>query len=332
MVYDKAKEMTQSRDSVEVFLVLGEALAKNCRFHSIKLAFFDESKGPHHPVPREMFELHFSDFESFLDRNEALKNKSLLKSEPFPGDLKLFETLFHEGCSIETGGGDGPAVWAHPVLIDGRKVFAALVIVGLEAADHALVSILMGSFISDMQRLKLYERVETLAITDGLTGIYVRRHLMERLEGEIDRCKRFGLKLSFLMIDVDHFKHFNDDYGHLVGDVILKQVAGTIKKGTREVDLVGRYGGEEFGVLLIETDEQGALQVAERIRRAVSEKPFSAYDERLSVTISVGSATFSPALNEPGLLIEAADSALYQAKRQGRDRVCLSGFTTEKSK
>jgi diguanylate cyclase (GGDEF)-like protein len=125
------------------------------------------------------------------------------------------------------------------------------------------------------------------------------------------------------MIDVDFFKHFNDDYGHLVGDVVLKEVAQTIKKNIREVDLVGRYGGEEFGVLLIETGESEAFLVAERIRRSVEGKKYKAYDENLKITVSIGCATYSASLFEASLLIDSADAALYQAKRMGRNRVCI---------
>ena len=146
---------------------------------------------------------------------------------------------------------------------------------------------------------------------------------MERLQGEVDRCKRFNLKLSFLMIDVDFFKRFNDDYGHLVGDVVLKHVAATIKASTREVDLVGRYGGEEFGVLLVETDQSHAAAAAERIRSAIAERAFTAYDEILKVTISAGCATYSPLRNEAALIVEAADAALYEAKHRGRNQVCV---------
>ena len=130
------------------------------------------------------------------------------------------------------------------------------------------------------------------------------------------------------MIDVDRFKDFNDQYGHLVGDVVLKQTAETIKKNIRELDLAGRYGGEEFGVLLVETDRSGALFVAERIRTAVAEKSFKAYDENLKATVSIGCASLSKDQADAGLIIEAADQALYEAKRQGRNKVCYNASFT----
>jgi len=215
------------------------------------------------------------------------------------------------------------AFTAYPAFIH-EKIFAVLTLTGIDAKGDPLFFILIDRFLSELQRVKLYERVEMLAITDGLTQMYVRRHFVERLEGEMDRSKRFGYKFSFLMIDVDHFKRVNDEYGHLVGDTALKQVAQTVKRNVREVDFVGRYGGEEFAVGLIETDESPAAQVAERIRKSVEARDFKAYGEHLKVTVSIGCATYSPTLSSVNQIIEAADDALYRAKRLGRNRVCAS--------
>ena len=341
-IYDKVKEMSQSLDMRETFLVFGEALAKYFEFHTIKLALFNEDE-PQPQHPDEVYELHHKDFQGVFDRSVYLKEPKKLKGELFPFDQKIYEMVFKSQEPIRTvepaGGGrdENIRLWpdfmpfiAQPIFIH-KKIFGVLVLLGVEKAAMPVLSILTERFISEAQRVKLYGKVETLAITDGLTRVYVRRHLVERLEGELDRSKRFGLKLSFLMIDIDYFKDFNDHYGHLVGDVVLKQVAETIKTNVREIDLVGRYGGEEFGVLLIETDESGAFFVAERIRRAISEKTFKAYDENLKVTISVGCAACSPKLDDVNLIVEAADSALYQAKRQGRNRVCLSALSEDKA-
>ena len=222
------------------------------------------------------------------------------------------------------------AVVAYPMFVE-KKIFGIVLVTGLQFQKTKLLNILLGRFVSEMERIRLYDRVQTLAITDGLTGVYVRRHLLERLEGELDRSKRFGFKLSFLMIDIDYFKNFNDSYGHLVGDVVLKQVAETIRSSVREVDLVGRYGGEEFGVLLIETDESLAFMVAERVRRSIEERAFKAYDEKLKVTVSIGCSTYSYyEISDASMLIESADSALYQAKRLGRNKVCLFNLPSPK--
>lgn len=323
-LYDKVKEMSQSLDMLEAFLVLGEALSKKLSFGSIKLALYEEEHSdPAHPA--EFYELRRSDFEGLFDRSLFLKDKNRVKAEFYPFDRKIIEEAFAQRKTLHvfevTGGTELQSYSAQPIFIH-EKIFAVLVLLGAEKKDLPVISILTDRFTSEAQRIKLYEKVETLAITDGLTGVYVRRHLAERFQGELERCKRFGFKLSFLMIDIDLFKHFNDQYGHLVGDVVLRQTAETIKKSVREIDLVGRYGGEEFGVLLIETDESGAFFVAERIRRAVAERVFTAYDESLKVAVSIGCATLSSSINEMDLLVDAADSALYQAKRQGRNKVC----------
>lgn len=323
-LYDKVKEMSQSLDMLEAFLVLGEALSKKLSFSSIKLALFDEEHADQ-ARPAEFYELRRSDFEGVFDRSLFLKDKKRVNAEFYPIDRKIIEEVFAQRKTLHVfesaEGTDLQTYSAQPIFIH-EKIFAVFVLLGAEKKDLPVISILTDRFTSEAQRIKLYEKVETLAITDGLTGVYVRRHLAERFQGELDRCKRFGFKLSFLMIDIDNFKRFNDEYGHLVGDVVLRQTAETIKKSVREIDLIGRYGGEEFGVLLIETDESGAFFVAERIRRAVAERVFTAYDESLKVAVSIGCATLSPSINEMDLLVDAADSALYQAKRQGRNKVC----------
>ena len=127
------------------------------------------------------------------------------------------------------------------------------------------------------------------------------------------------------MVDIDHFKTFNDRYGHLVGDAILRSISDRIKENIRQVDLIGRYGGEEFSVILTETDKEGALLAAERIRRAVEANDINIYDESLKISVSIGIAVFPGDAVRPETLIEKADRALYQAKQTGRNKVCVCG-------
>ncbi len=124
------------------------------------------------------------------------------------------------------------------------------------------------------------------------------------------------------MIDIDDFKTHNDRYGHLVGDAILRETAHLIRDNVREVDLVGRYGGEEFSAILIDTDQDQAMFIAERIRKSIAEHRFRIYDEDLHLTVSVGFATYSSRIKGANEMVEWADSSLYQAKRQGKNRVC----------
>ncbi len=330
--YDQIKEMSKSLEHFETFLIFAEALSEYFSFETIKLSLFSE-KHPESTHPEETYELRGSDFQGVFDRSAFLKDKKKSHGEVFPFDQKVYRHVFEKKRPIlisdskesfyKTSDVPQRPFTAYPIFIR-EKIFAVVTLIGIDAKGDPLLFILIDRFISEMQRVKLYERVEMLAITDGLTGVYVRRHLAERLEEEIDRSKRFGYKLSLLMLDLDDFKRINDEYGHLVGDTVLKRVAAMIKKSVREVDFVGRYGGEEFAVGLIETDENRSEQVAERIRKSIEEYAFKAYGENLNVTVSIGCATHSPLLNSVNQIIEAADTALYQAKRLGRNRVCTA--------
>lgn len=323
--YDKVKEMSRSLDTLETLLIYAEALGRDEDYDQIKLCVFPDETAEGRPAhEQEVYAVRGRDVKGSFDRAAAVAHPELLRASLFPSDQSLIARVLETGQTVEIRS-DATRSAALPVLVQERIV-GVLILHGAHADPGPLAEVLTDRFLSEMQRVKLYERVETLAITDGLTGVYVRRHLAERLEGEFERCRRFNLKLSFLMIDIDHFKRFNDERGHLVGDAVLKQVASTLRRNVREVDLVGRYGGEEFGVLLVETDESAAFLIAERIRRSISETVFKVYDEHLAVRVSIGCATSSKVLSEPNLLVEAADSALYQAKRQGRNRVCLSNL------
>jgi diguanylate cyclase (GGDEF)-like protein len=166
-------------------------------------------------------------------------------------------------------------------------------------------------------------RLKLLASRDGLTGIANRRTLDERLVQEWRRATRLNAPLAMLMIDIDHFKQFNDHCGHPAGDQCLKRVAEALARQAREQDLVARFGGEEFALLLPHTDLAGALQMAERVRAAVSALAIvHVGSPRGHVTVSIGCAAVTPRMGEsPSNLLDAADAALYRAKRGGRNRV-----------
>ncbi len=171
----------------------------------------------------------------------------------------------------------------------------------------------------------LNHKLEELSATDQLTGLKNRRYLDNTLAEEFARCARYGHTLAVLLMDIDHFKRFNDTYGHLIGDECLKDVAHNVRKGLRwPSDRAARYGGEEFCVILPETDVDGAVTVAERIRRNVEMMSFFVKDERVPVTLSIGVAVVNPQpQQQPEMVLEYADSALYSAKEGGRNRVTL---------
>jgi diguanylate cyclase (GGDEF)-like protein len=170
------------------------------------------------------------------------------------------------------------------------------------------------------------EELERLSVTDGLTGLVNHRALMQRLGEEAQRSRRSRHSFTVIMADVDHFKQYNDTFGHPQGDVVLQQVAGILNEATRDVDCVARYGGEEFAVLLPETEMAGALEVAERIRGRVESATFPGR----AVTLSIGVAEF-PKHHDTGQgVIEAADKALYIAKRAGRNQVAQPAKSSAK--
>lgn len=168
-------------------------------------------------------------------------------------------------------------------------------------------------------------RLAQLAVTDGLTGLYNHRHFHERLTLEVERSQRSGLPLSLLMLDVDHFKQFNDTYGHPAGDEVLRQLARVLGDARRANDVVARYGGEEFAVILVDTAKFTAAKVAERVRERVIANDFSDAAPRAGrLSVSIGVATFPDDGSDAEALVRAADTALYTAKRAGRNRVVLS--------
>ena len=167
-------------------------------------------------------------------------------------------------------------------------------------------------------------RLEELATTDGLTGCLNKRSFLDELDRKMRSAERFGRKLSLLITDIDHFKNVNDVYGHATGDVVIKELGAILKRMKRETDIVARFGGEEFCILCEETDTEGAVLLAERVREQLGSHVFQTELGALKVTASLGVATFpKDAKNESGLF-EITDKALYSAKRGGRNRVCTA--------
>ncbi len=172
-------------------------------------------------------------------------------------------------------------------------------------------------------RAILYQRMEKLATTDGLTELSNHRHFQELLSKELERTRRYGSFTSLLLMDIDHFKTFNDTYGHPVGDLVLKEIAACIRKSIRLNDMPARYGGEEFTVILPETNEQGAKIIAERIRSTIEKHIIVSLERQLHVTVSIGVACYPSMASTPQQLIDNADKALYFSKENGRNRISM---------
>jgi diguanylate cyclase (GGDEF)-like protein len=175
-----------------------------------------------------------------------------------------------------------------------------------------------------LEQAALYRQTLEMAITDGLTGLYVQKHYKDRVRDEVLRARESNKPLCLMMMDVDNFKSYNDTYGHLVGDKVLRSIAKVLKETVRSVDLVARYGGEEFSVLLPKTGWEGAAIVADRIRQTVEELEIPVVDQMTRVTVSIGLSEFRNEFGDADAFIDNADQALYRAKAEGKNRVCRS--------
>jgi diguanylate cyclase (GGDEF)-like protein len=173
---------------------------------------------------------------------------------------------------------------------------------------------------------KARDRLGKLSITDGLSGLYNYRFLIHSLEAELRRATRYHHTLALLLLDIDYLKKFNDTYGHLCGDYVIKTVAKILKSNVRATDFVARYGGDELAVMLIEADAKTTLEIAEKLKREIGSHNFQWQANQLSVSLSIGVAMApGPGIQGVAHLIEAADRALYQAKRAGRNAVVVFG-------
>ncbi|WP_176693111.1 GGDEF domain-containing protein [Arenimonas terrae] len=194
----------------------------------------------------------------------------------------------------------------------------------LADGDHITLGETILKFISHASvEARYHEEVYQLATHDALTEIYNRRHFVELVDKEIARALRHGRPLVMCIIDVDLFKPVNDQFGHIAGDGVLRQMAGLVRAFVRGEDIAARIGGEEFAVLLPESDLEAAHAFAERLREAVAATPFELGGESRHLTISIGIAGLADNRRERSALMQAADAALYRAKDEGRNRVCV---------
>lgn len=172
---------------------------------------------------------------------------------------------------------------------------------------------------------EIQDKLKEMATKDGLTGIYNHSLLLELFYKEAARCERLGKDTSFVMIDIDSFKKVNDTYGHQAGDIVLKELSLILQKNTRINDIVGRYGGEEFGIVISEVDDSELIELCERIRAKVEGYNFNVGQEIIHISVSIGICTKKPDTGVSiGEIIKRADEALYMAKKKGKNRIVIS--------
>jgi diguanylate cyclase (GGDEF)-like protein len=186
--------------------------------------------------------------------------------------------------------------------------------------EEAIFNRFCSNIAMTLEKISLFNEIKTLSIHDGLTGIYNHAFIVEALKDEVERSKRYGSLLSVVLFDIDDFKKVNDTYGHLAGDAVLQKLAELFKGSLRAIDIVGRYGGEEFLAMFPETDGINGYIVAERFRERIEKEAIAYGEEMIKITISGGVAHYTSGM-DVNKLIKVADDNLYTAKREGKNRI-----------
>ena len=219
---------------------------------------------------------------------------------------------------------DGQKLMAVPIL-HSQEMTGYLAARVPRSADAAQSMEKAVEFVSEiafaLRRVRLFQEVEVLSEIDGLTGVYRRHKLDEKLREETARAKVFRTGYCLMLLDIDHFKRLNDTYGHIFGDIVLKRLGEVLKNAVYETDFVARYGGEEFAILLPRAEAEGVMRKAEQVRSRVEAETFTQAMETVRATISIGIAHFPRDGATPDEIVRRADQALYAAKLRGRNRV-----------
>ena len=311
-VYHVTKETSRALHLTELFSTSLEIAPRLLNAQGLRLIDLSE------PAPHILRATRSTDGRMVAgDANHVLDMEQAIITRTLASGQTMSASTQELGCALP----EGLSHVAWSPLWREQKPIGVLVADELPEPQLKTLASVANQLSLQLSRIHLYERVEALAVTDALTGLFVRHYFLGRAREELARSKRHGFSCTLLMTDLDHFKQKNDTYGHLAGDVVLRDVARLLKRNLREVDLIARFGGEEFILLLIETDVEHAMPITQRLRQLVELHPIRAYDELLTQTISIGVAAFPKDAQTLEALIERADQALYHAKRTGRNRV-----------
>ena len=264
------------------------------------------------------------------DSNKSLKILSRLNEEK----KKQWLSLINDNEEIKSL--KGPAIVKSLYCIENKPVIAWPMIIDKQLnscsflvvePEYSQIYVEEGElFVPHLRlgtkRIMLFSELKEKARIDGLTGLYLKRYFLGKLYSEIERAKRYNTDFYLMMLDIDHFKKINDTYGHLIGDEVLRATASTISSSVRRGDIVGRYGGEEFIIILPAITQDKALEIAENIRKSLKNISFTGNNKSFFVTISIGISKYDKD-TDIDTLIGNADDALYKAKKSGRDNIVV---------
>ncbi len=335
-LYHVSRTISSLLDIQEMLRQVSGIIKKSIPFDRISLYLLDESG--------EALDLHFF---SGLDIHAKV---SLHRGEGTPGrifengehvhihDLSVFYETFSDfihfpGEAKRDGSYIGIALKVHNTTI-GVIGMDSPVKYGLGVDDMDLMAELSHQIAGGIEKSRLFEQIQQLSQIDGLTGLYNHRLFQEKLRQEVNRRNRTQKPLALIMLDIDHFKQFNDNYGHQAGDAVLKELSEIITSQSRctTIDVCCRYGGEEFAIIMPELELHNAVKVAERLRKVVENNAFTIKDDSpaVKVTISLGAAGVTGADDlSPEELVKKADDALYLSKKNGRNRVSFSPLESQ---
>lgn len=332
VLYRVSQLISATLDPLELYNVLTDVVVNTLGYQEFSFMIYQEETESLYVKVAHGFKDNEKVKSLYFKIGEGVTGKVAAKKEAsYIRDTSVEPAYLHyKGEKMEEGSFLSLPIVSHRRLL-GVMNFFRPGIDSFSSMDIKLLTSLASQVAVAMENSALYAKTKELAVTDDLTHVYNRRYFHTMLQMELKRAKRFTRNMSLLMVDVDHFKQYNDTHGHLEGDRALEEIAKILSVNVREVDTVARYGGEEFGVILVQTSAAEAMTVAEKLCRLIEKKSFrsEANFSNQTITVSIGVSNFPEDADSIEDLINHADIALYQAKNLGRNRV--KNFTQIKS-
>ncbi len=299
LVTDMLRSMSHTFAFSDIFQLFARTIYKTVRFESCHLAFAVIGNG-----------------RTRIEQRSVYPETSQELGDDFKGVILARVPVCIPDTSLFVADQSGNRIVVYLPQID--NVQPVLIFDQMDKSLFEEIQPLIHPFYLEMRKSYLFEQVKTLSLKDGLTGCYLRRYVVQCINDEIYRSKRSGDLFSLIIFDIDRFKHINDSFGHLYGDYILREIGLIIRKTLRKNDVPARYGGEEFVLLLPATDRSGAMHMAERLNESIKAHPFVLSGTVLTVTVSMGVASYPDDGQTVDELIDQADARMYRVKRSTR--------------